>query len=239
MQVQDLFSIGEASEIMNVSIDTLRRWDKSGRLRSFKSDGGHRLYSKAQIEFHSNDLANLAKRWAFKGKEFPSEFYCPDSSVFQARLSSMQNRLIANEELSEISSLIGAVAGEIGINSFDHNIGNWPDVSGVFFGYNIDKKVIVLADRGQGVLTTLKRVKTELRSNEDALRVAFSEIVSGRAPESRGNGLKFVREVINKNKMDLIFQSGDAVLTLVKDGGELKIDRSPNDLRGCFALITF
>lgn len=239
MQKKDLFSIGEAAEIMNVSIDTLRRWDKSGRLSSFRSGGGHRLYSKAQIEFHSNDVANLAKKWAFKKEELPLEFYCPDSSVFQARLSSMQNQLIADKELGEISSLISAVAGEIGINSFDHNIGNWPDVSGVFFGYNIGEKVIVLADRGQGVLTTLKRVKTELRNNKEALRVAFSEIVSGRAPESRGNGLKFVREVISKNKMDLIFQSGDAVLTLVKDGDDLKIDSSPDNLKGCFALITF
>lgn len=237
---KDLISIGEAASVLGVSIDTLRRWDKSGKLSSIKSTGGHRLYSKTQIEFYLNNLVELAKEWAFEGSgEIPSKFYCPNSSVFQAKLSTMQYAISANPKLNHISSLIGAVAGEIGINSFDHNLGNWPDVPGIFFGYDADKGVIVLADRGQGVLFTLKRVRPELETNEEALRMAFSEIVSGRAPENRGNGLKFVREVVRKNPMGLIFQSGDAILTLVKDGDNLKINNSPNNLRGCFALITF
>ena len=49
MDGEDLISIGEASEILGVSIDTLRRWDKSGRFPAEKSDGGHRLYSKTKV----------------------------------------------------------------------------------------------------------------------------------------------------------------------------------------------
>ena len=237
---EESISIGEAASILGVSIDTLRRWDKSGKLSATKSIGGHRLYSKTHIAFYLNNLVEIAKEWSLRGlEEVPSKFYCPNSSVFQSKLSTLQYALTANTKLDRISSLIGAVAGEIGINSFDHNLGNWPDVPGIFFGYDIDNGVIVLADRGQGVLVTLKRVRPELVTNEEALRVAFSEIVSGRAPESRGNGLKFVREVVGKNPMGLIFQSGDAVLTLVKDGDDLKINHSPDNLRGCFALITF
>ena len=40
--------------------------------------------------------------------------------------------------LSEnIVPLIVAVAGEIGNNSFDHNLGKWPDSPGVFFGFDV------------------------------------------------------------------------------------------------------
>jgi len=34
----------------------------------------------------------------------------------------------------------------------------------------------------------------ELSTDEEAVRTAFTKVVSGRAPESRGNGLKFVRK---------------------------------------------
>ena len=47
-----------------------------------------------------------------------------------------------------------AVAGEIGNNSFDHNLGNWADMIGIFFYYDEKTHTIILADRGQGVLVT-------------------------------------------------------------------------------------
>ncbi len=96
-------------------------------------------------------------------------------------------------------SLLTSVSGEIGNNSYDHNLGQWPDMSGIFFGYDLNKKQIVLADRGLGILQTLKRVRVELKDHESALKVAFTEIISGRKPEARGNGLKYVKNVISKN----------------------------------------
>ena len=146
---------------------------------------------------------------------------------------------MAVPQLSNMFSLVVAVAGEIGNNSFDHNLGNWPDIAGIFFAYDVNKRNIILADRGVGVLTTLKRVKPELNNDEDALRVAFTEIISGRAPESRGNGLKFVRKIVSENPIGLLFQSGDAELTLAKDSSDLDIKHSSEPFRGCLALITF
>ena len=69
--------------------------------------------------------------------------------------------------------------------------------------------------------------------------MAFSEIVSGRAPENRGNGLKFVRQVIANNPIGLIFRTGDAELILKKDKADLDIHRSTTEFRGCLAFITF
>lgn len=239
MDEKDLISIGEASEILGVSITTLRRWDESGRLLAEKTSGGQRRYSKAKIELYLSDLFALAKDWCINGTEIPERFYCPNSSVFQSRVIKMQTVLFETKGLEQIFSLLTAVVGEIGNNSFDHNLGNWPDISGVFFGYDNNKRKIVLADRGQGILETLKRVKPGLSTPEDALLTAFTEVISGRAPEERGNGLKFVKKVVTENQMGLLFQTGDAKLDLIKDGRGLHIQHATENIRGCLALLTF
>ena len=39
-----LLKISEAAELLGVSIDTLRRWDKSGKLVAIKKEGGTHRY---------------------------------------------------------------------------------------------------------------------------------------------------------------------------------------------------
>lgn len=240
MADKEFITISEAAEILGVSVDTLRRWNKSGKLSPTKtSETGYRLYDRTQLELFLNDLFGLAKEWVLKNTEIPATFYCSDSAVFQTRLTRMQDLLGKAKELTPIFTLLVAVAGEIGNNSFDHNLGNWLDTPGIFFGYDINKRKIILADRGLGILNTLKRVKAELNTDEKALRVAFTEILSGRAPENRGNGLKFVRKIVAENPIGLLFQSGNAELTLAKNSDALNIKHSSEPFRGCLALITF
>jgi predicted site-specific integrase-resolvase len=47
--VKSLVGIGEASKILGVSIPTLRRWDKEGRLIPVKTEAGHRRYDVSAI----------------------------------------------------------------------------------------------------------------------------------------------------------------------------------------------
>ena len=94
---------------------------------------------------------------------------------------------------------------------------------------------IVLADRGQGVLKTLKKVKPELKNDSEALKTAFIERISGRAPEARGNGLKFTKESVKKEKMYLVFSSGNARAELNK---EMKIKQIDENIKGCLAILT-
>lgn len=235
-----LLTITEAAKFLGVSLDTLRRWDKSGKLVAIRKDGGtHRYYTQRDLEFLGGRLFQLASDWAFSGAQFPPEFHCSNSAVFQSRLTKMQDELIRSGKHSGFFSLIVAVAGEIGNNSFDHNLGNWPDTPGVLFGYDLNRGEIVLADRGLGVLQTLSRVKPELKNHQEALLVAFTEVISGRAPEERGNGLKFVRSVVAQYPIGLFFQSGDAELRMEATKPELQITRSSLMLRGCLARITF
>ena len=155
-----------------------------------------------------------------------SEYYCQTRDVFQARLDRMA---IAFDQ----NYLVTAIAGEIGNNSFDHNVGNWPDVPGIFFGY--DKHKVVLADRGQGVFATLKKVKPELSNDSEALQTAFTERLSGRSPERRGNGLKFVRESVSKQRLHLSFASGTAKAELNE---KIEIRERAQSIRGCLAVLT-
>ena len=105
----DLLTIGEAAAYLGVSVDTLRRWDKSGKLVAIKKEGGtHRYYRKGDLLTTRNDLLQLARNWVFANKAIPKEFYCPYSSVFQSRLISMQDRLIRIPSIGQRYSLIVA-----------------------------------------------------------------------------------------------------------------------------------
>lgn len=243
----ELISIGEAARRMHLSIDTLRRWDKSGQFLAVRKSG-KRFYASKDVEKYlvklgiaEVDLFLLAKEWA--RSDSPNEpdesFYCQNSIIFQYRLKKLENEIGAVAGLEDSFPLITSMVGEIGNNSFDHNLGNWPDVPGIFFGYDMKKREIVLADRGQGILKTLKRVKKELATDEEALRVAFSEVLSGRAPEARGNGLKYVKGIIVENDMRLFFQTGTAVLELGKGDQSLDIRKESSHIHGCIAVIRF
>ncbi|MCY7334552.1 MAG: IS607 family transposase [Pseudanabaena sp. CAN_BIN31] len=48
-RLEDLVQIGEAAKIRGVSIDTLRRWEKNGKLKVEKTEGGHRRYRVADL----------------------------------------------------------------------------------------------------------------------------------------------------------------------------------------------
>lgn len=237
---EKLLKISEAAQILGVSIDTLRRWDGNGKLTAIKKEGGtHRYYREKDIEIFVSDLFKLASDWISQGAEFPGVFHCPTSSMFQARLVKMERLLMEKSGFEKLYSLIVLVAGEIGDNSFAHNLGKWPDTPGIFFGYDIQKGVIVLADRGLGILETLRRVRPDLSTHAKAVEVAFTEFISGRAPEKRGNGLKLVREVVLAQPIDLFFTSGDAEVYLKGADKFFRVVRGPNTVRGCMAKINF
>lgn len=235
-----LLKIREAAEILGVSPDTLRRWDESGKLVAIRKEyGTHRYYREKDLEIFSSDFMSFATAWIENGAEFPSAFYCPTSSVFNARLTKMEHQLMQKPGFEKMYSLITLIAGEIGDNSFAHNLGKWPSTQGIFFGYNLEKKEIVLADRGVGILETLKHVKPELNSHTEAVKIAFTEFISGRAPERRGNGLKLVREVVLGNPIDLYYTSGDAEVRMKGPNKKFSVTRGQYIVRGCLAKINF
>lgn len=168
---------------------------------------------------------------------------CPTRDVFQGRLDTMLREL-GRQKLNETNiSLFTALLGELGNNCFDHNLGQWRDVIGCRFHYGFQTGNLwgVIVDRGQGVCSSLRRVLPAIRDDEEALEIAFHKKLSGRSPEKRGNGLKFVRSVINGNEnRGLFFVSGEAFRFF---GGIKKEMRKclPEKLagKGTFAFVLF
>lgn len=137
---------------------------------------------------HINDdvVLNVIRDIEKASLEKNMDYFCTTRDVFQARVDAYVLR--TNKYLQT------AIIGEIGNNTFDHN---WDfdveHVRGAYFNSEYSNGMIVLADFGRGIRKSLQVVK-HFDSDLDALKSAFTEEISGRAPEQRGNGLKFVSE---------------------------------------------
>ncbi len=228
--------------MLGVTEQTLRNWEKSGKLRSERSAGGQRFYVLEDIKRFALDLCQLGLVWATSeiAPELPSEYYCERPDRFTSRVAKMGSELQnAGKVSEEFASLLTLVAGEIGDNSFAHNVGNWPGVPGIFYAYDITKRIIVLADRGRGVRATLKQIRPNIATDTDALKVAFTEIVSGRNPEKRGNGLKVVRNVVESKDIGLTFRSGLGLVSIPVGPGSMRIKMSDGNVPGSYAVIMF
>lgn len=239
---KNLISIGEAAIYLGISETTLRRWDKDGSFKAtFLTPGGQRRYSLADLEKKTKGIFRLAEEWVEAKQPFSPEqdFYCSTSDRFKTRHERMAHEVDAHPSWQKTGSLISSAAGEIGNNSFDHNLGNWPDIAGAFFAYDLGKRIIVLADRGVGVLTTLRLVRPKLKTDAEALKMAFTEIITSRATEHRGNGLKYVRKALSLAGAELMFQSGDAVLEIRKGKPGFKIKKADTTIRGSLSVIKF
>jgi hypothetical protein len=197
-----------------------------------------RYYPYASMDDKSTILTNVMN-WAISGDQ---RWASPDHlsstrDVFQARTDHLVHELQGHLKNTNLVSLIVAIVGEVGNNSFDHNLGHWRDVPGVYFQTSITTREIVLADRGQGVFETIRRVKLAVKTDADALRVAFTEIVSGRAPEKRGNGLKFVKKVVEEQNFYLTYYTGNVVAEISASG--FTIEPSKVTIPGTAIYIKF
>jgi hypothetical protein len=239
---RDILRVSEAAKILGISPQTLRNWEKLGRITAQRSPGGQRYYRLSEVQRLAVDLPTLAWAWASSAQppELPSEYYCGQSDRFASRLEKMGTVLrgVLGEGSTDLISLLVLVTGEIGDNSFAHNVGNWPDVPGIFFAFDAAKRHIVLADRGQGVRATLQRVRPDMASDSEAVRIAFTETLSGRSPEKRGNGLKVIKKIIETNPIGLTFTSGVAQVVIPAQG-TMRITAIDRNVRGVVAVITF
>lgn len=186
-------------------------------------------------------IINRAKKWLElkSGEDFLNDDeYCPSRDIFQARLDKSRSIFESQTKnnINVIYPLI-AIIGEIGNNSFDHNLGKWRDVVGILFDLDYKNQTTVLADRGQGIYSSIKKVMPGIKNDLEAIKVAFTKKISGRYPEKRGNGLKFVARVAQELKMDVFLQSGRASARIDQDG--LKFQNEKKDIKGVLAIIDF
>ena len=162
-------------------------------------------------------------------KENNNDLFSKTRDVLQARIDTYVSR--TNKYLES------AVIGELGNNTFDHNLDyDANHLRGSYFSYDESGNFIVLADFGEGVRTTISRVKT-VNDDLEALKLVFTEHISSRSLENRGNGLKFVSESVIEQGWELFFQSGIAVCLIDKNG--MSFYNSDIDIIGCLVIINF
>lgn len=139
------------------------------------------------------------------------EHFCNTRSEFNGRLFSYET-ILKNKFSEDCLYLITSSFGEIGNNCFDHNLGYWKDEPGCLFIRN--ESYCLIADRGQGVKSSLSKVYTLQSEDDSYLSVAFSRVITGRAPEKRGNGLKFSKRSLSKCNLNLYCSSNSEQIYL-------------------------
>lgn len=128
---------------------------------------------------------------------------------------------------------------------FDHNLGTWRDIPGCWFSQTITdtETEIIVADRGQGFLGSLTRVRPDLRDAADTLRIAFTTQISGRAPEQRGKGLRFILDaLVSLPGTIFLLHTGDARMSfqspIATEEIPATLQRMPVSVHGTYAALT-
>ena len=177
----------------------------------------------------SNVIAEAKKLIEESSQNKDTDFFCITRDIFQARLDSF---IFKSQKYME-----SALIGEIGNNTFDHN---WKfaenKMRGAYLNLSFQKKYVLLADYGRGIKESLSSV-INLSSDLEAVEAGFTKQISGRLPEQRGNGLKFVAETIKSKKWKLYFQTGNAYCTI--ENGNITFSQAEDYYTGCFAILDF
>lgn len=157
------------------------------------------------------------------------DLFCTTRDIFDARYLAYGARTKRYSESVAIS--------EIGTNSFDHNfIFDEKHVRGAYFNPYYSDNCVILADYGKGIFNSLKNV-VDINDCVEALKVAFTEKISGRAPEQRGYGLKLVFNTVKSNGWDLYYQSGNGCCII--ENGIAKFQETSDFILGTFAILKF
>ena len=68
MPMQKIFSVTEAARALGISLDTLRRWDRAGRIRTERDSANRRVVPGAEIErLLGAERDELSARNRFRG----------------------------------------------------------------------------------------------------------------------------------------------------------------------------
>lgn len=128
-------------------------------------------------------------------------FYVTDRGEIKDKLNKFIGICKTQGLDDDTSYSVTALIGELINNCFDHNLGFWKETPGCCLSWSQEKNILTfcIADRGRGIIESLRQVAGPEKLPQVILKMAFEEIISGRAPEKRGNGLKFVRKFILSN----------------------------------------
>jgi hypothetical protein len=162
--------------------------------------------------------------------EFIAQNLSSTRADFNGRLSSYEG-VLRQSLADDCLYLFISSIGEVGNNCFDHNLGFWQNKPGCLFLR--DPKYCVVADRGQGIKSSIEKIVK--LNGRNSIEYVYNHIVSGRAPEKRGNGLKHVRRSLASCAISLSVYSGNEFFSLGGNGVKNLNLSNP----GVFSLFTW
>ena len=65
---RDYYNVSEAAKVLGVSVDTLRRWDRTGRIRTRRDAANRRIVPASEVErLKGSDADRMSARNHFRG----------------------------------------------------------------------------------------------------------------------------------------------------------------------------
>lgn len=113
------YRLGQAAELLGVSVDTVRRWADSGRFETHRSDGGHRMVDGGELARFLTETAPAAEPEGAVAHSARNRFagivtrVVRDSVMAQVEIRSGPNRivsLISREAADELGLAPGVLA---------------------------------------------------------------------------------------------------------------------------------
>lgn len=179
--------------------------------------------------FSDDYIKNIITKIEEASKNKDEDFFCLTRDIFQARIDSYA--------LRTTKYLESAIIGEIGNNTFDHNFDYAEGyLRGTYLNLEEIENTVILADFGRGIRKSLEKVY-QAKDDKDAIEIAFTQRISGRAPEQRGNGLKFVLENVKDKNWSLYYQSGKGCCVI--NNKNVIFNYSDLNIIGCLAIFVF
>ena len=139
----ELLNIKQAAEYLNVSEDTLRKWDKSGKLIPKKTSGGHRRYLVSEL----NDFIGIDNQINDKNKEIKCATYARVSSNEQKQKGDLDRQ---SQRLSEYCAkhnlYVEYIIKDVGSGLNDNRSG-FLKLTNLLINGKVDKLIIEHTDR--------------------------------------------------------------------------------------------
>ena len=140
----ELLTIKQAAEYLNVSVDTLRLWDKSGKLISLKTTGGHRRYNKETLNQYIGIIEEDSK---VQEKEVICATYARVSSNEQKQKGDLDRQ---SQRLSEYCAkhnlYVGHIIKDVGSGLNDNRSG-FVKLTDLIIKKKINKLIVEHKDR--------------------------------------------------------------------------------------------
>ena len=117
MSVMTQFAISDAAELLGVSVDTVRRWSDTGRLRATRDPHGHRIIDGKVLAAYLHDHGRVDQGTATSSarNRFPGLVtnIKKDAVMAQVEIQAGPHRvvsLLSREALDELKLSVGDIA---------------------------------------------------------------------------------------------------------------------------------